>query len=372
MKWNDILSLDVKTEYILEKLIPKNSITLLFGRGGIGKTSLCMQIARAIASGIPFDTLQTIQALVYYIDFENPLAVLKERVEKIGQSENLYVWHISNEIQPPKLDSNGWDLYKQLPAGLLIIDTLRASHMSDENDSKPMSLIMGRLKELREIGFTILLLHHTPKSNDAVFKGSTALLDLCDHVLGLEEIKDTEGENIEFDCQNLYKVGTRIKTRYEPYSIYLTFKPEIKGFGVAVDPDIEKMEGIQEILNQSAEPLKQKDLREKAVRELDLPDREVRKLLKKGTGLYWNTEKGDKNATIYIPINSVCQFVNPIYTRQTDKQENNRLENLTNRPLFNTTQSLDTPEFASLSEGIKQTEKQEVIDLEHEQVEIVE
>jgi 5S rRNA maturation endonuclease (ribonuclease M5)/archaellum biogenesis ATPase FlaH len=358
LKWNDILTLDVKTEYILEKLIPKSSITLLFGRGGIGKTSLCMQIARVIANGIPFDTLQTIQSPVYYIDFENPLAVLKERVEKIGKSENLYVWHISNEIQPPKLDSNGWDLYKQLPPGLLVIDTLRASHLSDENDSKPMSMIMGRLKELREMGFTILLLHHTPKGNDNIFKGSTALLDLCDHVLGLEEVKDYDGETLEFDCQNLYRVGTRIKTRYDPYQIYLTFKPEMKGFSVAVDPDIEKMEGIYKMLRQSSEPLKQKELREQVKNDMDLHDKEVRRLLKKGTGLYWNIEKGNKNATLYIPLDSVFQFVNPIYTRQTEKQESPQPESLTNRPLSDTNQSIDNTEFGSLSGGIEQTEKQ--------------
>ena len=372
LKWNDILTLDVSIEYILEKLIPKNSITLLFGRGGIGKTSLMMQIARAVASGIPFDTLKTIQSPVYYIDFENPLAVLKERVEKIGQSENLYVWHISNEIQPPKLDSNGWDLYKKLPPGLLIVDTLRASHLSDENDSKPMSLIMGRLKELRETGFTILLLHHTPKGNDNTFKGSTALLDLCDHVLGLEEVKDYDGETLEFDCQNLYRVGTRIKTRYDPYQIYLIFRPEMKGFNVAVDPDIEKMEGIYEMLRQSSEPLKQKELREQVKNDMDLPDKEVRRLLKKGTGLYWNIEKGSKNATLYIPLNSVCQFVNPIYSRQTEKQKFPQPESLTNRPLFDTSQNLDNTEFGSLSGDIGQTEKQEVIDLEHEKVEILE
>jgi RecA-family ATPase len=216
LKWNDIFTLDVRTEYLLSKLIPRQSINLLFGRGGIGKTSLCMQIGRAVAGGLPFGDLQTIFTPVYYVDFENPLAVLKERVEKIGESDNLYVWHISNEIQPPKLDSNAWELYKQLPPGLIIFDTFRASHLSDENDSRPMSMIMGRLKELREMGFTILLLHHTPKGNENTFKGSTAILDLCDHVLGLEEVKDLDGEHTEFDCQNLYKLGTRIKTRYDP------------------------------------------------------------------------------------------------------------------------------------------------------------
>jgi len=304
--------------------------------------------------------MQTIKTPSYYVDFENPLAVLKERVEKIGKSDNLYVWHISNEIQPPKLDSAGWELYKQLPPGLIIFDTLRASHLSDENDSKPMSLIMGRLKELREIGFTIILLHHTPKGNDATFKGSTALLDLCDHVLGLEEVKDREEENIEFDCQNLYKLGTRMKTRYDPDSIYLTFNPEIKGFSVAVDPDFEKMEAIREILNKA--PLKQKELKERIKNDLDLSDKEARKLLRKGIGIYWTTEKGDKNSTIYIPTNSVCQFDAPLTPRQTDKQDSTPSDSLTNRPLSNISVTLANTEFGRLSEGSKQTDKQAELD----------
>ncbi|MDA8171855.1 MAG: AAA family ATPase [Nitrospiraceae bacterium] len=360
LKWNEIFTLDVKTEYLLSKLIPKQSITLLFGRGGIGKTSLCMQIARAIAGGLPFGDLQTIITPVYYVDFENPLAVLKERVEQIGKSENLYVWHISNETQPPKLDSAGWELYKQLPPGLIIIDTLRASHLSDENDSKPMSAIMGRLKELREIGFTILLLHHTPKGNENTFKGSTALLDLCDHVLGLEEVKDIEGESIEFDCQNLYKLGTRIKTRYEPHSIYLTFNPEIKGFGIAVDPDFEKMEDIREILNRAGSPLKQKELREKVRAELDIPDKEGRRLLKKGTGLYWNAEKGDKGHSLeYIPIaeNSICQNVSHIYSGQIDKSKSISPEPPTNHPLTDSPGTLDNTGFGNLSGGLEQIDK---------------
>lgn len=164
LKWNDILALDVQTEYLLQNLIPKGSIILLFGRGGIGKTSLCLQIARAIAEGLPYGDLNTIKTPVYFIDFENPLSVLKQRAENIGHADNLYIWHLSGNPQPPRLDTKDWILYKQLPAGLLIFDTLRASHLSDENDSQDMAVVIARFKELREAGFTVLLLHHTPKS----------------------------------------------------------------------------------------------------------------------------------------------------------------------------------------------------------------
>lgn len=74
------------------------------------------------------------------------------------------------------------------PGSLLVFDTLRASQSRDENDSQQMASIMMKLKILRDSGFTILLIHHTPKGNDNIYKGSTAIFDLSDHVLSFHTI----------------------------------------------------------------------------------------------------------------------------------------------------------------------------------------
>ena len=354
MKWNDFFTLNIHTEYLLEKLIPKGGITLLFSRGGMGKTSLMLQISRAIAEGIPFAELQTLQTPVYYIDFENPLTFLKERVEKIGTSDNLYVWHISNNPMPPRLDSKTWDIYKRLPPGLIIFDTLRAGHLLDENNSKDMALIVARLKELREIGFTILLLHHTPKGNEGIYKGSTAILDLTDHVLALEILKETD-DDVEFDPDKSYRFSTRIKTRYEPYSIYLTFNPEIKGFELAKDPDMEKMRAIQELIQDSKESMKQKDLKERIKDELGYTERDIRRLLKKGIDTFWKTSTGEKNSILY----SVCTFVQPYKDVQTDQQDLLPAKTCTNTPLINTSKTIDNIEMVRLLNGSVQTDKQD-------------
>jgi archaellum biogenesis ATPase FlaH len=370
LKWNDILSLDIQTEYLLQKLIPKGGITLLFGRGGIGKTSLSMQIAHAVAEGLPFAELQTIKMPVFFIDFENPLSILKERVEKIGKSDNLYVWHISNEIQPPRLDSSKWELYKQLPPGLLIVDTLRASHLSDENDSKPIALIMARLKEFREMGFTILLLHHTPKGNENIFKGSTALLDLADHVLGLEEVR--EGDTIEFDKENLYRLGTRIKTRYDPHHIFLTFNPAKKGFEVAKDPDLEKMKDIRQILIQSQKIPNQTEFRKMIRDEFDYSDREARRLIKKGEDIYWQKKgkgegKGHK-AFCYVQMSD-------IYIADKQTQQNNTLSDSDMTTPENQMQPLDNSHLSTCQDTPQQmdtTKDDEEGALTHQQMNILE
>lgn len=316
---------------------------MLFGRGGIGKTSLSLQVARAIAEGIPFGDLQTIKTPVYFIDFENPLSILKERVEKIGQADNLYVWHLSNETQPPKLDSKEWELYKQLPPGLLIFDTLRASHLSDENNSQDMAIVISRLKELREKGFTILLLHHTPKGNENIYKGSTALLDLADHVLGLEGLKGDD--TVEFDRDNIYRLGARIKTRYEPHHIFLKFNPEIKGFEIAKDPDYEKIEAIHELLTDRDE-LNTNQVFKLVKEELDIKSKaQVIGLLKKGEGKYWDTEK--RGRAVYYRSKSpdyISETIRPINENGLTSQQNNYQQHLDNSVKSNSPEDTQTNE----------------------------
>ena len=121
---------------------------------------------------------------------------------------------------------------------MLIFDTLRAAQSKDENDSKEMQLIMSRLKELRDAGFTILLLHHTPKSNERTYKGSTAILDLADHVLSLHKVKDAKGkdEDEDEDMGGIFRFGTQAKTRYELFHICLEFNDPDKGFELLPEP----------------------------------------------------------------------------------------------------------------------------------------
>ncbi len=108
--------------------------------------------------------LTTQTADVAYIDFDNPWPVLIDRVKKIGCHEVIF-WHAVHDPKPPKLASPEWEVYKKFKPGLILIDTLRSSQTKDENDSRQMSFVMDRLMELRNAGFTIVLLHHAPKGN---------------------------------------------------------------------------------------------------------------------------------------------------------------------------------------------------------------
>lgn len=306
--WEYIRGCEVRIEWIVDRIIPKGAIIILFGKGGIGKTWVAMDFGRCIADGLPYLGLQTIQSPVVFIDFENPLAVLNERTRKLGECKGVYFWRANNpKLTAPRLDSKEWDLYKKLPEGaVLIFDTLRASQGRDENASNEMGLIMGRLKELRDLGFTVILLHHTSKNNDRVAKGSTAISDLADHILGLTLVrKKTDGSEVILDDDDdeegaVYRFGWREKTRFEPYALYLTLDPD-RGFDLAPDPDEEALKAMHGVLG-DREMIKTAFVTT-CISEAGLSKGKCMKLFARGIGRYWTTKpQGKNNAILVTPI----------------------------------------------------------------------
>jgi archaellum biogenesis ATPase FlaH len=308
--FSDIYDLDIKVEWVVEKLIPKQAVTVLHGKGGIGKTWLMLQTGSCVAEGISFCGLSTQKMPCHYIDFENSLATLHDRAIVLGKS-GLQVWHISNPIPPPRLDSNEWVRYKELSSGFLIFDTLRASQLLDENSSKDMATIMMRLKELRDMGFTIVLIHHTPKSDERTYKGSTAIQDQCDHVLSLDRVKNVgseqEVEGDEDDLDHPLRLGVRGKTRYEPFSLYLQFDPG-KGFEVAPDPDDELLKNIHSLLagfreKEGISPNQTRIIT--LAKDQGINRKKLLRLLRKGEGRLWNSVLQPKTRAILYDPNTI-------------------------------------------------------------------
>lgn len=186
---SELQALDIRVEWVVDGLLPSRSLTLLYGRSGIGKTWLSLMIARAVSLGVPIFDRATIRRPVVYIDYENPLSVLVERIRLLN-IRDVRFWHLSSATPPPRLDSPDWTLFKRLPQGsVLVFDTARACHNMDENSSEAPALVMGRLKELRELDHEIVLLHHTTKADDQNAKGSSGWYDLADHTLSFCPLK---------------------------------------------------------------------------------------------------------------------------------------------------------------------------------------
>jgi hypothetical protein len=287
-KFSEIQELNVKTQYIVQMILVNQAVIVLHAPGGAFKTWLALKLGTQIAKGLPFAGLKTHQIPVYYADYENPFSLICDRAKILGPSD-MRLWHNSNEIPPPRLDSREWSLFKALTPGLLIIDTLRSSQLLDTNSDRDMAIVMTRMKELRELGFTVLILHHTPKINDKIYKGATAISDLADCVLSLERVREVgsdrtvDDEEADENCP--FRLSSR-KTRFEPCSIYLRFDPS-EIFIPADNPDFKTLDTLRQILSDSnGDGLNQTKFFE-AVKELGIKRSKFRRLLKKGEGEYW-------------------------------------------------------------------------------------
>jgi hypothetical protein len=339
-----------------------------------------MMIANAIDRGEAIFGMATTKTQVIVIDFENSLAVLSERAKRTAVDGVLF-WDSGQN--PPSLDKAGWRAYQalleQYPSAVFVFDTLRSAHSGDENNSEVMTLIMQRMRQLRDAGATVILLHHTPKGNDRQFKGSGAIFDLCDQTLALYQTakpgSDQEADDDDDAPDKVYRFGTGKKTRYKPHRVFLSFDTEQEVFTLAKNPDDEALEYLHSIICQIDEKTtaKQSEIVRAANSDGGFDfggDKKIRALLKRGIDRFWTTDRGLHNSIIYRPI-QFGSLADPIGVE--------KLPNWNNQPCqfgdkpekqaeYDTSQSPIIPEFGSLADTSCQTGKVPYYELEEEAV----
>src|SRR5450755_3027414 len=58
-------------KHLIDRFIPEQSLVLMVGDSGLGKSPLGYQMATSVAAGVPFLEEAVQQARVLYLDFEN-------------------------------------------------------------------------------------------------------------------------------------------------------------------------------------------------------------------------------------------------------------------------------------------------------------
>ena len=153
-------------DYIVESLIPSESVIIAVGDSGLGKSPLFYQMGMCVATGKPFLGLEVQQGGVLYLDFENGLSQINHLSKHLGQHLGLgslpkefRVWSYGTDGQP-----NLYEMVKGLKPKLVIVDSLRTYDPDAELRNHIAGKLIGDLHRIaKEHGCAITLVHHTRK-----------------------------------------------------------------------------------------------------------------------------------------------------------------------------------------------------------------
>lgn len=187
----------IRVDWLLDGFIERESLNLLFGEPGAGKSLFALDWAFCIAAGIDWHGYSTKRADVVIVAGEG-FAGLSRRVKALEQKYNMLApesLHISQRPAQLMDEKNAqWvaDSINSLCTnpGLIIIDTLHRNIEGDENSSQDIAKFISNLDNyLKPLGAAVLVVHHSGHGDKQRSRGSSSIRAAMDG-----EFSATKGE----------------------------------------------------------------------------------------------------------------------------------------------------------------------------------
>ncbi len=206
-------------EWLITDLLPAEAIIALSGESTVGKTWIEILIAQSIASDGTFLDHFNVETpgKVLIINEEDSAQALQSRCKSLGLSK-VYedvLFTIRNGFSI-NIDSHfEWlkTYVETQKLKLICLDTFRDIFSGDENNSEEINKTIKRLREINNLGCSVLIVHHHRKdgiwsnSNPTqTLRGSSALFASLDVHIFLKKLKDNKIQVKQPKC----RVGTTI------------------------------------------------------------------------------------------------------------------------------------------------------------------
>jgi len=289
---------NVRTEFLIEGLLPKNLITFYWAEGGNGKSFLSQAITKHV---LYYNKVKRVS----YFDLDNPVNVLKDR----GINETLvFAYENLDYIQRSRVEMTGFELLLFLEEGavgkayedcLFVFDSLR-NFVDVANEGRVMRA-MDAFMNIREAGATILILGHANKDGKN-YQGSNNIKNSIDCMYKLKKTFN-DNSNIEFllevqkERAGIENCAWHVDTT--PHSFTLTRKEYKKVAMSAYDKAF--TDSVLEALQKHSEGLNKTELLEYVGHKKD--DKTAREALDRYDGDLWQSQKVG-NAYTYTVKNS--------------------------------------------------------------------
>lgn len=182
------------TTWLIEDFLEANTLALLHGVPGAGKTFVAIDMAMCVATGQPWHGHDVEQGSVVYIAGEGHEGIkrrLRAWTEFQGRTfdDSIPIW-CSNRglnllsyaaaIEAVEVID---EVSKQVGSpSLIVIDTLARNFLGDENSSQDMSKFLAHVDMLlrHKYSATVLVVHHPSKRDTSQGRGSSALWGAVD------------------------------------------------------------------------------------------------------------------------------------------------------------------------------------------------
>jgi RecA-family ATPase len=197
VEWSEFKQGFESIPWIIKGLLPQAEIGFLYGASGSGKTFLALDLAANVARGIDWRGQKTTAVPVVYIAAEAGEGIKKRMAaydKEFGAdgARPRIMAGAPNLLSPDDAEKIITSTNLRGGAGLVIVDTMAASHTGDENSSKDMSMFVSLCKDISaKTGAMVLIVHHTGKDTLRGVRGHSSLYAAADVVL---EVFKNEGE----------------------------------------------------------------------------------------------------------------------------------------------------------------------------------
>lgn len=219
---------------IVQGVLGAGAGSILYGDSNSGKTFLAIDLACAVARGVPWMGRRTQRGLVVYVAAESPASV-RNRLQAYQAHHGCRVPNFAIVQAPVNLhDGNGdtealiqavkaAERHTGQKAALVIGDTLaRMSAGANENSGQDMGLVVSHFDRIRsETGAHFLLIHHSGKDAAKGARGHSSLRAAVD--TEIEVTDSTQGRCAEITKQrDLGTNGQRIGFELDQTALGIT------------------------------------------------------------------------------------------------------------------------------------------------------
>lgn len=178
-------------EWLIQQYIEANTLGIMFGEPGVGKSFIALDMACCIATGEAWQGLPVKQGPVFYIAGEGHAGIRRRlkawSVHRGVVPENVMISSTAVALTDGEAVQNVIQTIKAMtkkygkPA-LIVVDTLARNFGGrDENSNQDMGLFVQHMDQLKhELQTTVLIVHHSGQGNKDRARGASALKGAVD------------------------------------------------------------------------------------------------------------------------------------------------------------------------------------------------